>query len=216
MGCRLARLDYGQLVTRTTWTQDDSHPRQLIPKTTRTQDNSYPRPLVPKMLQEQKFHTEFLDPYRFNLHTTLGHHGHSINCGHYTASINCCEKIIPTIQEFLNAISMIPISHLLLYNVECLWRDHRGWELMHFWIRLCSYYVVVVVVVWGSIQRRWHSCLQQPSHVCTISPNSKLPLQTHIPDPGNAPDWGRFAGYVHDLDGHDDCDTQKVLIIFPN
>ena len=122
---------------------------------------------------------EFLDPYRFNLHTTLGHHGHSINCGHYTASINCCEKIIPTIQESLNAISMIPTTHLLLYNVECLWQDRRGWELMHFWIRLCSYYVVVVVVVWGSIQRRWHSCLQQPSYVCTISPNSKLPLQTH-------------------------------------
>ena len=159
---------------------------------------------------------ELLDPYRFNLHTTLGHHGHSINCGHYTASINCCEKIIPTIQEFLNAISMIPTTHLLLYNVECLWQDHRGWELMHFWIRLCSYYVVVVVVVWGSIQRRWHSCLQQPSHVCTISPNSKLPLQTHVPDPGYAPGWGRFAGYAHDLDGHDDCDTQKVPIIFPN
>ena len=129
---------------------------------------------------------ELLDPYRFNLHTTLGHHGHSINCGHYTASINCCEKIIPTIQEFLNAISMIPTTHLLLYSVECLWQDRRGWELMHFWIRLCSYYVVVVVVVWGSIQRRWHSCLQQPSHVCTISPNSKLPLQTHVPDPGYA------------------------------
>ena len=31
-------------------------------------------------------------------------------------------------------------------------------------------------------------CLQQPSHVCTISPSSKLPLQTHVPDPGNASD----------------------------
>ena len=28
---------------------------------------------------------ELLDPYKFNLHITLGDHGHSINCGHCTA-----------------------------------------------------------------------------------------------------------------------------------
>ena len=34
-------LGSGQLVPRTTRTQDNSYPRQLVPKTTRTQDNSY-------------------------------------------------------------------------------------------------------------------------------------------------------------------------------
>ena len=159
---------------------------------------------------------ELLDPYRFNLHTTLGHHGHSINCGHYTASINCCEKIIPTIQEFLMQYQWYPQHSYYCTTRSAFGKTAEGGSWCIIWIRLCSYYVVVVVVVWGRIQRRWHSCLQQPSHVCTISPNSKLPLQTHVPDPGNAPDWGRFPGYVHDLDGHDDCDTQKVPIIFPN
>ena len=36
----------GQLVPKTTRTQDNSYPSQLVPKTTRTQDNSYPRQLV--------------------------------------------------------------------------------------------------------------------------------------------------------------------------
>ena len=38
----------GQLVPRTTRTQDNSYPRQLVPRTTRTQDNSYPRRLAPR------------------------------------------------------------------------------------------------------------------------------------------------------------------------
>ena len=38
----------GQLVPKTTRTQDNSYPGQLVPKTTRTQDNSYPGQLVPK------------------------------------------------------------------------------------------------------------------------------------------------------------------------
>ena len=38
----------GQLVPKTTRTQDNSYPGQLVPKTTRTQDNSYPRQLVPR------------------------------------------------------------------------------------------------------------------------------------------------------------------------
>ena len=34
------RMDYGQLVPKTSRTQDNSYPRQLVPKTSRTQDNS--------------------------------------------------------------------------------------------------------------------------------------------------------------------------------
>ena len=35
-----------------------------------------------------------LGPYRFNLQTTVGHHWHSMNCGHYTASIIVVEIIL--------------------------------------------------------------------------------------------------------------------------
>ena len=33
-----------------------------------------------------------LGPYKFNLQATVDHHGHFMNSGHYTASINCCGK----------------------------------------------------------------------------------------------------------------------------
>ena len=35
-----------------------------------------------------------LGPYKFNMGPTVNHHGHSMNCGHYTTSINCCGKKI--------------------------------------------------------------------------------------------------------------------------
>ena len=38
----------GQLVPKTTRTQDNSYPRKLVPKTTRTHENSYPGQLVPR------------------------------------------------------------------------------------------------------------------------------------------------------------------------
>ena len=37
----------GQIIPKTTRTQDNSYPRQFVPRTTRTQDNSYPGQLVP-------------------------------------------------------------------------------------------------------------------------------------------------------------------------
>ena len=43
----------GQLVPKTTRTQDNSYPRQLVPRTTRTQDNSYPRQIVPRTTRTQ-------------------------------------------------------------------------------------------------------------------------------------------------------------------
>ena len=33
-----------------------------------------------------------LGPLKFSLHATIDHHGPSIDSGHYTASINCCQK----------------------------------------------------------------------------------------------------------------------------
>ena len=35
-----------------------------------------------------------LGPLKFSLRATIDHHGPSIHSGHYTASINCCKKII--------------------------------------------------------------------------------------------------------------------------
>ena len=34
-----------------------------------------------------------LGPHKFSLQTTLNHHGPSMYFGHYTSSINCCQKI---------------------------------------------------------------------------------------------------------------------------
>ena len=45
-----------------------------------------------------------LGPLKFSLRATIDHHGPSIHSGHYTASINCCEKAFycndHTITEF--------------------------------------------------------------------------------------------------------------------
>ena len=51
----ILRRESGKLVTKTTRTQDNSHPRQSFPsqrvaRTTRTQDNSYSGQLVPRNL----------------------------------------------------------------------------------------------------------------------------------------------------------------------
>ena len=35
-----------------------------------------------------------LGPLKFNLQATVDHHGPSMHSGHYTASINCCKKIL--------------------------------------------------------------------------------------------------------------------------
>ena len=35
-----------------------------------------------------------LDPLTFSIRATIDHHGPSIHSSHYTASINCCKKII--------------------------------------------------------------------------------------------------------------------------
>ena len=51
--CTNPDSDYGQLVPKTTRTQENSYPRQLVPRTTRTQDNSYPGQLVPKTTRTQ-------------------------------------------------------------------------------------------------------------------------------------------------------------------
>ena len=41
---------------------------------------------------------DLLGPCQFNLHMTVGQDGHSMNCGHCTASINCCgQSLMPTI-----------------------------------------------------------------------------------------------------------------------
>ena len=45
--CGTICRDYGQLVPKTSRTQDNSYPWQLVPETNRTQDSAYPRQLIP-------------------------------------------------------------------------------------------------------------------------------------------------------------------------
>ena len=59
-----------------------------------------------------------LSPLKFSLRATINHHGPSIHSGHYTASINCCEKkhSIATITQ-LRSLELLttktPLLHML-------------------------------------------------------------------------------------------------------
>ena len=64
-----------------------------------------------------------LGPYKFSLQASVDHHGYYMNSGHYTASITCCGKTFTaTIIKLLNAMSRIPIIHLLpIYFCTSSW-----------------------------------------------------------------------------------------------
>ena len=74
--------------------------------------------------------------YKFNLRVSVDHHEHSMDCGHYTASIYCCGK------KHWNGTKIIECSiggkHnsstacILLYKfiVYCIWSDSGGWKLI--------------------------------------------------------------------------------------
>ena len=60
-----------------------------------------------------------LGPLKFSLWATIDHHGPSIHYGHYTASINCCNKTFycndHTIMEFGILTAKTPLLHMLYY-----------------------------------------------------------------------------------------------------
>ena len=63
-----------------------------------------------------------LGPLKFSLRATIDHHGPSIDSGHYTASINCCEKTFycndHTITEFGIIDSKTPsTAYVILYEL---------------------------------------------------------------------------------------------------
>ena len=68
-----------------------------------------------------------LGPYRFNLQTTVGHHRHSMNCGHYT-SIIVVENIL--CQRYWNYLNVYQWYPQLVYNIYIIWQDRGGWGLV--------------------------------------------------------------------------------------
>ena len=76
-----------------------------------------------------------LGPPKFSLRAIIDHHGPSIHYGHYTASINCCEKhSIATITQ-LRSLELLtaktPLLHMLYYRnwlTYEFWTQPGGWE----------------------------------------------------------------------------------------
>ena len=95
-----------------------------------------------------------LGPYKFSLQASVDHHGHSMNSGHYTASINCCGKTFHCNDNKITECNITDTynsstAYILLYKlmvcyggnmsrrafvvagiVECLQPDRGGWELI--------------------------------------------------------------------------------------
>ena len=76
-----------------------------------------------------------LGPLKFSLQATIDHHGPSIHCGHYTASINCCKKnhSIATITQLrsLELLIKTPLLHMLYYMnwlTHDFWTRTGGWK----------------------------------------------------------------------------------------
>ena len=71
-----------------------------------------------------------LGPLKFSLRATIDHHGPSIHSGHYTASINCCEKNI-LLQRLHNYGVWNYWQQKLLYSIcYTIWID---WDII-FWL----------------------------------------------------------------------------------
>ena len=76
--------------------------------------------------------------YKFSLQPTIDHHGNSIHCGHYTASVNCCGKTFYCNDGRITECNTIDTRnsstvYILLYKliVDCPWPDRGGWESIH-------------------------------------------------------------------------------------
>ena len=72
-----------------------------------------------------------LGPLKFSLQAIIDHHGPSIDSGHYTASINCCKKILLQRSQSLELLIKTPLVHILYYInglTHDVWTRTRGWE----------------------------------------------------------------------------------------
>ena len=67
-----------------------------------------------------------LGPLRFSLQATIGHHGPSIYSGHYTASINCCNKTFHCNDHTITEFGIIDsknssTAYVILYELIDTW-----------------------------------------------------------------------------------------------
>ena len=64
-----------------------------------------------------------LGPHKFSLHGTVGHHGNSMHCGHYSPSVNCCgQHSNAMIMELRNVITVIHTTlQLYIDFINCSW-----------------------------------------------------------------------------------------------
>ena len=70
---------------------------------------------------------------KFSLRATINHHGPSIHSGHFTASINCCEKhsIATQLRSLELLTAKTPLLHMLYYMnwlTHDFWTRTGGWE----------------------------------------------------------------------------------------
>ena len=64
-----------------------------------------------------------LGPLKIKLQATLGHHGPSIDSGHYTASINCCKKTFYCNDHKITEFGITDKNSFTAYIVLCKWID---------------------------------------------------------------------------------------------
>ena len=79
--------------------------------------------------------TIVLGLHRFSLQATIDYHGPSIYYGHYTTSVNCCEKHYIATTEKLQSLKWLLPKSPLPYIWQCIywlrnaiWNRTGGWE----------------------------------------------------------------------------------------
>ena len=82
--------------------------------------------------------TVVLGYHKFSLQATIDHHGPSIYSGHYTTSVNCCNRTFYCNDNKITEFDMIntknsSTAYVVIYKLitQCFWTGTGGWEFNH-------------------------------------------------------------------------------------